>query len=391
MRLLRLIASMDPAAGGTVEAVRQISPLLAARGVVTTVACLDASHATWLQPAASPGYHAVGLGPGRGTYGYAPGVISALQALASSADAMVIEGIWQYHAFAGWRALRSLGADAPPYWVYPHGMLDPWFKRTYPLKHLKKWLYWPWADYRVLRDAQAVLFTTEQERLLARQSFWLYRARERVAPFGITQPAPRAEAQRRAFADAFPSVANRPMLLSLARLHQKKGLDQLLAAFAAVAPTEPDLQLMLAGADGGQGPFLRRQAARLGLAERVHLPGLLQGELKWGALHHCSLFCLPSHQENFGIAVVEALSCGRPVLISTSVNLAAEVSAAGAGFVQPDTLAATRAALERWCALSPAERVSMGERATNLYQQRYRLEHSVDNFLELLANTSSSR
>jgi hypothetical protein len=73
-------------------------------------------------------------------------------------------------AFATWRALH--GTDIP-YFVYPHGMLDPWFKRTYPLKHLKKWTYWPWADYRVLRDARAVLFTTEQERLLARQSFWL--------------------------------------------------------------------------------------------------------------------------------------------------------------------------------------------------------------------------
>ena len=83
-------------------------------------------------------------------------------------------------ALVFWLALESLrkqGFHTPAYFVFTHGMLDPWFKRTYPLKHLKKWLYWPWAEYRVLRDAQAVLFTCEEERILARQSFWLYKCK----------------------------------------------------------------------------------------------------------------------------------------------------------------------------------------------------------------------
>ena len=67
-------------------------------------------------------------------------------------------------------------------------MLDPWFKRRHPLKRLKKWLYWPWADYRVLRDAQAVIFTCEEERRLARESFWLYRANEAVSSSGTSDP-----------------------------------------------------------------------------------------------------------------------------------------------------------------------------------------------------------
>ena len=67
-------------------------------------------------------------------------------------------------------------------------MLDPWFKKQYPLKHLKKWMYWPWAEYRVLRDAQAVLFTCEEERVLARESFWLYRCNEVVVSYGTAKP-----------------------------------------------------------------------------------------------------------------------------------------------------------------------------------------------------------
>ncbi|MEB3302422.1 MAG: glycosyltransferase [Cyanobacteriota bacterium] len=382
MRLLRLIPSLNPADGGTVEAIRQVSPLLASRGVHTTVASLDAPTAPWL---AGPGFEAHGLGPGRGVYGYAPGVVTALQRLAASHDAVVIEGLWQYHTLATWWALRRLGPSAPPYWVYPHGMLDPWFRRTYPLKHLKKWLYWPWADYRVLRDARAVLFTTEQERLLARRSFWLYRAREQVAPFGITPPPAEGVSQRLAFNAAFPHLAGKPLLLSLARLHPKKGLDRLVAAFATVADRHPTLQLMLAGPNGGSQAALQQQAAALGVASRVHIPGLLQGPIKWGALRHCSLFCLPSHQENFGIAVVEALACARPVLISTGVNLAVEVEQAGAGFVQANTTAATAAALQAWFQLAPAKQAAMGEAALALFEQRFRLDRSVDGFLDILA------
>lgn len=381
--LLRLIHSLNPAAGGTVEAIRQVSPLLAERDVVTTVACLDAPDAPWLQNSPDKGYRAIGLGPGRGTYGYAPGVIATLQKLIVDADAVVIEGLWQYHAFAAWRAMRRLGPQAPPFWVYPHGMLDPWFNRTYPVKKFKKWLYWPWADYRILRDARAVLFTTDQERLLARQSFWLYRARERVAPFGIMPPPAECETQKRAFRQAYPSLSGKPFLLSLARLQEKKGLDLLVGAFASIAARQPDLQLMLAGADGGAAAALRHQAQQLRIADRVIMPGLLQGPLKWGALRHCELFCLPSHQENFGIAVVEALACARPVLISTAVNISDEVAASAAGLVQADTLAATTTALLNWLDLPQTQRRTMGQSALTLFEQRYRLDHRVEDLLAI--------
>jgi len=76
-----------------------------------------------------------------------------------SFDAVIANGIWQFSQFRHAAAMRRLGK---PYVVFTHGMLDPWFKKTYPLKHLKKLLYWPWGEYRVLRDAAAVLFTCER-------------------------------------------------------------------------------------------------------------------------------------------------------------------------------------------------------------------------------------
>ena len=89
--------------------------------------------------------------------------------------------------------------------VYTHGMLDPWFKRRYPLKHLKKLLYWPWGEYRVLREASAVLFTCEEERVLARQAFRPYRCNEVVVKYGTAGPQGEAPLELEAFYGRIPN------------------------------------------------------------------------------------------------------------------------------------------------------------------------------------------
>ena len=379
MKLLRLIRSLNPTGGGPIEGIRQITPHLATLGVRTSVASLDPPDAPWLQ---DQPFEAIGLGPVTGGYGYHRGLPSRIQALARQHDAVIIHGIWQYHAFATWRALRGSNI---PYFVFTHGMLDPWFKRTYPLKHFKKWAYWPWADYRVLRDAQAVLFTTEQERQLARQSFWLYRANERVVGYGTSAPPGDVDLQREVFLQRFPHLRGKRLLLFLSRIHPKKGLDLLIESFAAVAPSDPCLQLVIAGPDQvGWQAALQQRAAELGIAERLTWPGMLSGELKWGAFRCAELFCLPSHQENFGIVVAEALACGLPVAIAEPVNIASEVEQAGAGLVHADTVDSTTQALLQWLKLPQAERVAMGDRAAQLFSDRFDLASVARQLLPLL-------
>ncbi len=379
MKLLHLIRSLNPSGGGPAEGVRQITPHLAAQGVSTTVTSLDPPDAAWLQ---NQPFEAMGLGPVAGCYGYRRDLPSRIRALAEQHDAVIIEGIWQYHAFATWRALHGTGI---PYYVYTHGMLDPWFKRTYPLKHLKKLAYWPWADYRVLRDAQAVLFTTEQERLLARQSFWLYQANEVVVGYGTSAPPGNAEQQREQFLSRFPQLRGQRILLFLSRIHPKKGVDLLIEAFASVAPTDPRLQLVIAGPDqvGWQAQLQQRPAA-LGIADRITWPGMLSGDLKWGAFRAAELFCLPSHQENFGIVVAEALACGLPVAIAEPVNISAEVAGAGAGLVQSDTLAGTTEALRQWLALDEFAREQMKVRAVQLFAERFDFASVARNLIPVL-------
>ena len=380
MRILHVIHSVDPRGGGPVEGIRQLSAPLVAQGHTVEVLSLDRPGTPWT---GSLPFHPVGNG--RAGFGYAPGVVDWLVAHAADYDVTLVNGLWQYGGLAVWRAARRTGQ---PYGVFTHGMLDPWFKRRYPLKHLKKWLYWPWADYRVLRDAGAVFFTCEQERRDARESFWLYRAKEQVLGFGITAPPDDAAGQLAAFHAAFPALAGRRLLLFLGRLHEKKGPDLLLRAFAR---TPPDLHLVMAGpADSPYADGLKRLAVELGLNNRVTWTGLVAGDVKWGAFRAAEAFVLPSHQENFGISVVEALACRCPVLISDKVNIWREIVEDGAGLAADDTQPATDALLASWLALPAAERAALPARARACFERHFQAEEVARHLLEALQSMTTA-
>lgn len=384
LRLLHCIHSVDPAGGGPAEGIRQLARAGRELGHEVEILSLDDPAAACVAASPVP-VHAVG--PGWRGYGYAPRFTAWLRARRRDYDAVIVNGLWQYNAFGAWRALHG---TSTPYVVYPHGMLDPWFRRTYPLKHLKKWLYWPWADYRVLRDAAAVLFTCEEERRRARQSFGLYRCTERVVAYGTPgPPAGAPEDFRRAFAARWPATGGRRCLLHLGRVHEKKGPDLVLQAFARhlrARPAAESWHLIMAGpADHPYGVAMRGLARSLGLDDRVTWTGMLEGPLKWGAFYQAEAFLLPSHQENFGIVVAEALACGRPVLISDQVNIWREIEADGAAFVEPDDLPGTERLLARWSALGAEERADFGGRARRCFTRRFGIAAGAASLHDALA------
>ena len=236
----------------------------------------------------------------------------------------------------------------------------------------------------MLRDARRVIFTCEEERLLARKSFWLYKVNEAVAGFGVANPPANAEALASAFLAQYPHLKGKRIALYLSRIHVKKGCDLLIDAFAKVAQRDENLHLVMAGPDQtGWVPKLKAQAEASGIAHRVTWPGMLQGEMKWGAFYSAEVFCLPSHQENFGIVVAEALACGKPVLISNKVNIWREIEADGAGFVADDTLDDTIQNLERWLTMSPQEFETMKARTTTCFANRFHVQRAAERLLEI--------
>jgi glycosyltransferase involved in cell wall biosynthesis len=309
------------------------------------------------------------LGPGRGNYGKSDRLIAWLLANHRRFDGVIVHGLWQYQGYACRAALRG---TRTPYFVYPHGMLDPWFKRQFPLKHLKKWLYWPWGEYRVLRDAAAVLFTCEEEKLLAEKSFWLYRAHAVVTGLGTRAPAVDLATEAANFLVDYPELSGKRIVLFMGRIHPKKGCDLLLRGFAEAFGQLAEWSLLMVGPDQvGWQKQLEGLAQELGIAERVCWAGPRMGDNKWGVLAAAEVFALTSHQENFGIAVAEALACGKPVLISDKVNIWREIEQEKAGMVAADTVEGTVAMLRAWAAVSTSDRAGYGERARVCFEKHF--------------------
>lgn len=377
MLVLHVIGTVDPRGGGPMEGVKQRTKYMAERGVTVEVLSGDDPNADFVRDYPGKLY---ALGPTK-TLEYSPRLAPWLRENLDRYDAVFVSGLWRHNGLAVSAACKK---HRKKYWVFTHGMLDPWFNKTYPLKRLKKMAFWPW-QYVALRDAEAVLFTSEEERLLARQSFRPYKVRERVVSYGAGRPPTDDGSQMSRFLERFPQLEGKPFILYLSRIHPKKGCDLLLEAFARVSEKATDLHLVMAGPVAAEyrgvldGIQLPADAAR-----RVVWTDMLSGAEKYGAFRAAEAFILPSHQENFGISVAEALACAKPVLISRRINIWREIEADGAGFVEEDTLDGTVSLLSRWLKCMPSERAAMSERALACYEHRFTIEKAADDLVALL-------
>ena len=396
MRVLHVIASVDPRTGGPVEGVFSSSSVWSRHGHTRHIVSLDPPEAPWVEGAPVPSF-AMGIG-GRFygllrrilpwlRYGYTPKLTRWLQTHVDDYDAIIINGLWNYASYGTWRALHNANT---PYFVFTHGMLDPWFNKAYPTKTFFKTIFWKLFEHKVLRDARGVMFTCEEERQLASQSFSPYVAQEVVVGYGTRDVEGDPARQRAAFAAKVPQVQGRKFILFLSRIHPKKGVDLLIEAFARHAATFPEFDLVIAGPDQTDWRRdLQRLAEKLGVSERVFWPGMLSGDAKWGAFRAAEFFALPSHQENFGIVVAEAMALSKPLLITNKVNIWREIEQDGAGLVVDDELEAIAAGLREMCGLSSAERDAIGLKARKCFLERYDLEQNAMWLLAVLSHMSA--
>ncbi len=414
MRILRAAASMDPAYGGPPHGIRASIRAMAELGVENEVVCCDAPDAEWI---GCDAFLLHALGPGQLGFSYTPKLLPWLRENAARFDAVVVHGMWQ------WPGLAVLRARVPRFFLMPHGMLDPWFQRdrSRRVKAVRNFFYWWLVERRVVNGAAGVLFTCEEEMRLAQTTFGGYRPKREVnVGYGIEAPPEFSERMRPAFLERVPGLGERPYLLFLGRIDPKKGVDLLVEAFLSqgsggLCLSEPNrcvcenysgpdkqdpprkaqkdvlsgwrdarptgVDLVIAG-PGWDSEFGRRVKARIGGDARIHAVGMLEGDAKWGALHGCEALVLPSHQENFGIVVAEALGCGRPVLISDKVNIWREIVQDGAGLVEEDSVEGTLRLLERFA----AGEFNAGNEETfrECFRRRFEIRQAARGFLEAL-------
>lgn len=391
MKILNVIGSVDRRGGGTTDHVFSCSLLWARRGHECHILCLDPPNAPCVSRSPVTTF-ALGdqgrfynfvrrfIPPLR--YGFTPNLKKWLQAHGESYDAIILNGLWNYTSYGTWRAIRKLRV---PYYVCPHGMLDPWLKKAQPFDHFLRKIFWIFFERKVLRDARAIFFACEEERRLASQEFLPNMRSGYVVAYGAQDIVGDPKRQKDAFLARFPQTQGRKMILFLSRIHPKKGLDLLIEAFSRQAHIFPDFDLLIVGPDDvGLTPRLVKLATELGVADRVHWIGMLDGDEKWGAFRIAEFFALPSHQENFGIAVAEAMALSVPVLITNKVNIWREVQSSGAGRVVTDESDGIAEGLGYMCGLSESNRQVLASNARSCFLEQFNLEKNATELLNVM-------
>ena len=289
------------------------------------------------------------------------------------------------HVHTLWNPLNRLATDAclrhrRPYVLMPHGMLDPY---SLGVRRWRKRTYLAAIEGRHLRQARRMIYTASEEQRLAMSQVASLPAGT-VVGLGAEVPAVEPAIAAAEFVKAFPTARGRWQLLFLGRLHEKKGLDRILAALPDIRRAHPDIVLTVVGS--GTSEFeqaFKSEIARLSLGDCVLMTGFLDGTLKWGAYASAALFLLPSRQENFALSVAEAMHAGLPVVISDRVNTWPYVKEAGAGIVLEEgsisvTLAAAVVSL-----LDDTEGLkAMGRRGKDYARKHLTWRHTASTMLE---------
>jgi glycosyltransferase involved in cell wall biosynthesis len=271
-----------------------------------------------------------------------------------------------------------------PYVVRPLGTLDSWGMQQ---KRLIKSAFLLLTGKRMLRDAAAIHYTTRAEREVAEHLLQLNHGN--VVPLGIDLEIIESTLNDE---QQSPRPPDHPYVLVLSRLHPKKGLEILIDAFLTVVrqPEFENWRLVLAG-DGPKDyvSFLKNKAASAIGIRNIVFPGWLEGEAKKLFLRRASLLALPSYGENFGLCVLEALTCGVPVIISPHVNLAEAIDAAGAGWIASVDREALASTL-REAFSSTSERVRRGK-AGSAMSVRFTWPEVARDLLAMYSTVLSSR
>lgn len=292
-----------------------------------------------------------------------------LEKAVRSAEIVHLHGLWQAHTRCGARAARR---SRVPYLIAAHGMAEPWALRH---KRWKKRVYLALVEARNLRRAACLHALSRPEIDHLREiAPWTPIC---FVPNGVDLEFSDNLPPRSALEAAYPELKGKFVLLFFGRVHVKKGLDLLAGALGRLATDRPDVHLLIAGNDDGALSPFRDRMAHLGLDDRMTYVGHVAGERARQVWAAADAFVLPSYSEGFSMAILEALACRLPSVITTACHFPEVAAAGGAIVVTPDVDAVTRG-LRELLERTPHERAELGVKGRRLVVDHYTWDRQAE-------------
>ena len=367
-----VIGDMRPDKGGTTATAAALARSIAARNI--QVRLLTGAPATQLEAVGELwrdlGRDGVSFHAFAARHGPKPCVSRGLVAFLGdgirTGDVLHLHGVWEGLL---WDAARAAHRRGVPYVVFPHGMLGRWSLRR---SAWKKKIALALGARRMLERAAAIQCLTEEDRADAARLG--LPARLEIIPNAVGS---RDLLQRPASRSGEPFT-----VLFLSRIHPKKGLDILIEAFGRADLANAVLVVAGPSSDTVYERRCREIAIAFGVAHRVRWTGPLYGAAKTSLLLQSDVFVLPSHEEGFSLAVLEAMAAGLPVIISDQCRFPA-VRASDAGLVVANRPCELSAAIAELAQQEDGARQAMGLRGQALVAEQFLWERITARLLSL--------
>jgi glycosyltransferase involved in cell wall biosynthesis len=376
MKVLYVVASLDPDDGGAVKVVTELTQVLANKGVEITIFApsrKDKKIRSRNQGGVKVVFFPTSLFA-RYWAGYSKLLAETLKKEAQRFDLIHTHGIWYYPQFAVYRATKD---TTRPIVTSIHGELsDENLKRA----AFKKKIFSALVQRRIFKAASAIhaVSSREAEDIVR----FVGNADVSIIPNGVN-PAEFAGPHNSAWIKRrYPHIQGKKVILFLGRINTGKGLDILAHAFGRIAREMEAVCLVVAGPDKwGYKSTIDKILKREGVADKVIFTGMLTGKEKKAAFDAADVFVLPSRSEGFSMVLLEAMLCGLPVVISPDCNFA-EVETVGAGkIVQADVDPLAKALVE--LLRDPEACKEMGRQGEKLVREKYTWDMVADKMLAL--------
>ncbi len=375
IKILRVIHSLDPKWGGPPNAVIDHSKFLINLGLKVDILVNDEYKKNQFK---SSNINIFNLGKGLfGQYGFSIKLFSWLYQNRRNYDYFIIHGLWSFYSLAA----RILVPNK--FFIFTHGQLDPFFGSDF-FKSFKKKFYWYFIEKKNLLKCKSILLTTNQEKILLKNTYVnTENIKKKIIKYGIFKKNLNKLNLKKNFYRKYPYLKKKKFLLYLGRFHEKKGCDILIKSIAFLKKKEIELNILLAGPDSKEKLHYKKISKKLDLNKNIFWSDAIYGDMKFGAILASEGMVLPSHGENFGVALVESLSMSKPVITTFKVNIFKQIIKHNAGIISNDNFKDFSKALIHFNSFTKIKKKVLSKNAFNCFNKNFNLNVKDEKTLKL--------
>lgn len=374
-KILRLIGTLNPEYGGPAKAIIDHSHALIQQGYDVSIVTSDHKYKRYYK---EKKIKIINLGPAIGEYKLNFKLFFWLKKNRYKFNNFFVHGLWQFNTLAARLLLKN------NFFVFSHGQLDPYFKSEI-FKCLKKKVYWALIEKKNLLYSKSLLLTSDNEKKLIKNTYVNTNdIKKKVVEYGILKPKINIKDSEKLFYSKFKKLKNIKYFIFLGRFHKKKGCEIILKVLEKFKKKKIKVKVLMVGPNNNYKKTLIKRADILKINDMIIWSDTLIGGLKWVALKKSEAMILPSHGENFGVSLVEAMSLSKPIITTNKVNIFTYISFTKSGIITSNNLNSFYKGVTRFLNLSKSEKKKMSKNSYSCFLKYFNLINNLKSFKNLL-------